>query len=63
MRKLLTRDDVRTMDRNGETPTDILSEAITSGLEYPDAEWLVRNTLRMTDEEVDEMRDNYMTRS
>jgi hypothetical protein len=44
----------------GESPTDILRAATAAGVEYPDAVWLVTDALRLKQDEVEEMEENYM---
>lgn len=56
----LTKQDIKTMHRNGESPTDCLRAATHSGVEYPDAVWLVKDALRLDSESVDEMETDYM---
>jgi hypothetical protein len=55
----MTRNDIRAMFSNGESPADCLRNAIAVGMEYPDAEWLVVSALRLDDEAKAEMIDNY----
>ena len=55
----LTKQDVKTMYANGETPTDILRAATRSGIEFPDAAWLVNGTLHLDSEEYENMIDGY----
>lgn len=56
----LTKQDAKTMSRNGDAPSDILRAATASGVEYPDAVWLVTDALRLDSEAADEMEDHYM---
>ncbi len=56
----LTKQDIKTMFLNGESPTDCLRAATHSGVEYPDAVWLVTDALRLDSESVDEMEAGYM---
>lgn len=55
----ITKEEVRVMHRNGESPTDCLIAATSSGVEYPDAVWLVTDALKLKSDEVDEMEENY----
>jgi hypothetical protein len=55
----LTKQDIKTLSRNGESPTDCLREATRSGVEYPDAVWLVTDALRLDKESVAEMERDY----
>lgn len=60
MTKHLTRQDIRHLFNQGESPTDCLRAAVHSGIEYPDAVHLVTDALRLDSESVDEMEDSYM---
>lgn len=55
----LTKQDVKEMFRNAESPTDCLRAATHSGIEYPDAVWLVTDALRLDKESVAEMELDY----
>ncbi len=55
----ITKDEVRVMHRNGESPAGCLRAATASGVEYPDATWLVTDALKLKSDEVDEMEENY----
>lgn len=56
---ILTKRDILAMSADGETNTDILRAAVESGLAYPEAFRLVSDRLRLSPDEVREMRDNY----
>lgn len=55
-----SKQDAKDMWRNGESPTDILRAAAHTGVEYPDAVWLVTDALKLKRDEVQEMEDSYM---
>ena len=57
--RTLTKHEIKQMYRDGESPVDILRAATQTGIEYPDAEWLVSSTLRLDEDEREEMRANY----
>lgn len=54
-----SKQDAKDMWRNGESPTDILRAATHTGIEYPDAVWLVSSTLRMDEDEREDMEHKY----
>jgi hypothetical protein len=56
----VTKQDIKKMSDNGESPTDCLRNAVAYGVEYPDAVWLVTDALKLKSDEVDEMEENYM---
>ena len=51
--------DVRRMHMNGEPPMDILIAVVQSGVEYPDALWLVTRVLGLDQEAVEELEADY----
>lgn len=56
---VITRKDVRQMWRDGDTAFSILTAAIQSGLEYPDAFYMVTSELKMDHEGAAELKDGY----
>jgi hypothetical protein len=56
---MITRTDIRTMRRNGDSAWEILATVVASGIEFPDAEFLVSSTLNLDPDEHDEMIDGY----
>lgn len=55
----LTKHEIKQMYHDGESPVDILTAAIQTGIEYPDAVWLVSSTLRMDEDEREDMEHKY----
>lgn len=56
---MLNAKDVRELRMNGEAPMDILTEVVQSGMEYPDALWLVTRVLNLDAESVAELEADY----
>jgi len=56
----MNRADIREMCMGGESATDCLRAVVHSGVEYPDAVWLVTDALRMKPDEVDAMEIDYL---
>jgi hypothetical protein len=55
----MTRNDIRAMHKTGAGFVACLIAAIRSGIEYPDAEYMMRSTLMMRDTEVADMIADY----
>ena len=47
-------------DHTDMHPVDILRVAVRSGVEYPDATWLVTEALNLDDDAVYQMEQDYM---
>lgn len=60
MKLLMSKAEIRSKSNDGESPTDILRDAVASGLEYQDAVWRVTDALKLKRDEVQEMEENYM---
>lgn len=55
----LTRKDLRAMYRDGDTYLSILTAAVQSGVEFPDAIGMMVWEFNLDDEEVQELKDDY----
>lgn len=53
----MTKADIKTMHRDGESPADCLIATVRSGVEYPDAVWLVKDALKLDEESYNEMEE------
>lgn len=55
----MTSNEIKAAYKGGDSTWEILGKLTASGIEYPDAEWLVTKALGLKPDEVAEMRDGY----
>lgn len=55
----LTKRDIKGLWDNGNSAVEILRSVVRSGVEYPDAVWLVTSALHLQELEVEEMEEEY----
>lgn len=56
---ITSRASIKALSKQGNSDWEILTMVIKSGVEFPDAEWLVSDALKMDDEQRQEMVDKY----